>query len=496
MPNSQLRSFLDDLSPAELAARLELALEGAGLGVWDWDLTNDGVNFDRRWCEMLGLDHATTPMQLETWKSRVHPDDLAKCYEDIGRYLKGETPFYENIHRLKHADGHWVYILDRGRISARDATGKAIRFTGTHLDVTVSEKARMVSQQDLKVMLRLINDMPASIAMVDQDMRYLAASEKWLRDFGVQDVPYLGKCHYEIFPDIPQRWKDLHQRALKGEELSSERDLFERDDKSRIWLRWAIKPWRRPDGGIGGIMMMTEDITQQMEVGIAMEHNAKMTALGEMASGIAHEINNPLAIISGKSQVLDLLLQDEVIDRAHVLKTSESIRSTVDRIAQIVQGMRKISRDASGTELTETSLLQVIQETVNLYQGRLNKAETKLTLPTTDFKVKTNPVYVSQILLNLLNNSVDALKLVSERWIEVRLERVNDTVVLSVSDAGPTIVESLREKIFQPFFTTKPPGKGTGLGLSVSLSLAASVGADLKLDTRSPTTRFDLVFKA
>ncbi|MFP5457216.1 MAG: hypothetical protein ACLGG7_00650 [Bacteriovoracia bacterium] len=65
MPNSKLRSFLNDLTPAELAARLELALEGAGLGVWDWDLTNDGVNFDRRWCEMLGLDHAsTTPRPL------------------------------------------------------------------------------------------------------------------------------------------------------------------------------------------------------------------------------------------------------------------------------------------------------------------------------------------------------------------------------------------------------------------------------------------------
>lgn len=496
MPNSKLCSFLDDLTPEELAVRLELALEGAGLGVWDWDLTNDSVNFDRRWCEMLGLVHTETPMLLETWRERMHPDDLAKCYEDIGRYLKGETPFFENIHRLKHADGHWVYILDRGRISAYDDAGNPIRFTGTHLDVTVTEKARIVSQQDLKVMLRLIHDMPASIAMVDHDMRYLAASEKWLRDFGIQDIQYLGKGHYEIFPDIPQRWKELHQRALKGEELSSERDLFEREDKSRMWLRWAIKPWRRPDGGIGGIMMMTEDITQQTEVGIAMEHNAKMTALGEMASGIAHEINNPLAIISGKSQVLDLLLQDEVIDRAHVLKVSESIRTTVDRIAQIVQGMRKISRDASGTELIETGLLQVIQETVNLYQGRLGKTETKLTLPTTDFTVKTNPVYVSQILLNLLNNSVDALKALPERWIEIRLERVNDRIVLSVIDSGAMIPASLQEKIFQPFFTTKPPGLGTGLGLSVSASLASSMGADLKLDGHSPTTRFDLIFKS
>lgn len=435
-------------------------------------------------------------MQLETWKSRVHPDDLAKCYDDIGRYLRGETPFYENIHRVKHADGHWVYILDRGRISGRDSEGKPIRFTGTHLDVTVSERARIVSQQDLKVLLGLINQMPASIAMVDQEMRYLAASEKWLRDFGIQDIAYQGRSHYEIFPDIPERWKELHQRALKGEELASDRDLFEREDKSRIWLRWAIKPWRKTDGGIGGIVMMTEDISQQTEVAIAIEHSAKMTALGEMASGIAHEINNPLAIISGKSQVLDMLLQDEVIDREQVRKASESIRNTVDRIAQIVQGMRRISRDASDAPLMETHLLDVVRDTLNLCQGRLAKLETKLTLPKIDFKVKANPVYVSQILLNLMNNSIDAMKTSQDRWIEIRLEKVNDTIVLSVIDSGPMVVESLREKIFQPFFTTKPPGLGTGLGLSVSATLADSMGADLKLDGHSPTTRFNLIFKA
>jgi PAS domain S-box-containing protein len=492
--SSKRSSFLDDLNPTELAERLQLAVEGAGVGIWDWDLTTDSVHFDRRWCEMLGLDQLKTEMRLSTWDTLVHPDDKKQVYEDIRRYMAGETPKYENIHRLRHANGEWIYILDRGAISARDKEGKPTRFTGTHLDVTITEKARIVSEQDQKLLLRLINDMPAAMAMLDMEMKYLAASEKWLKDFSLKNIEYIGKSHYEIFPDIPQRWKEIHQKALRGEELSSDRDLFEREDGGRIWLRWTIRPWRKSNGGIGGIMMLTENITEQTEAAIALEHSAKMTALGEMASGIAHEINNPLTIIAGKSQVLELLLQDEVLDRTEVNRLAKSIRETVNRIALIVQGMRNISRDSTHNELVEVEMLNVIKDTINLCQGRLNKKEIKLTLPVESFKVTTNPVYVSQIILNLLNNSVDALAEVSDRWIKVSLLQEGSSIVVSVIDSGAMISPSLQTKIFQPFFTTKPPGEGTGLGLSVSQNLAKNIGASLKLDKDSPVMKFDLKF--
>lgn len=132
----ELRNFLDNLSREELIERMQLALEGSGLGVWDWDPRDGSVQFDRQWCEMLGLDHASVSMELSTWESRVHPDDLADCYRDIQAHMCGETERYENVHRMRHAAGHWVYILDQGRIAARDADGRPSRFTGTHVDIT------------------------------------------------------------------------------------------------------------------------------------------------------------------------------------------------------------------------------------------------------------------------------------------------------------------------------------------------------------------------
>lgn len=116
--------------------RLEFALEASKLGIWEWDLTDNSVQFDQRWGEILGIPFDELKMELSTWESRVHPDDLEACNRDIKAYLNGETPRYVNIHRMQHIDGHWVYILDQGKVSARDKEGNPIRFTGTHLDIT------------------------------------------------------------------------------------------------------------------------------------------------------------------------------------------------------------------------------------------------------------------------------------------------------------------------------------------------------------------------
>lgn len=116
--------------------RLEYILDGAGLGSWDWWLETNEVAFDRRWCEMLGLQKEETPQILDTWTLRVHPEDIKGAYDDINAYLNGETEVYENIHRMRHTNGEWIWILDRGRVSSRAEDGRPLRFTGTHLDIT------------------------------------------------------------------------------------------------------------------------------------------------------------------------------------------------------------------------------------------------------------------------------------------------------------------------------------------------------------------------
>lgn len=128
--------------------RLELAIQGANDGLWDWDIITNKVFFSARWKNMLGYEDDELQNTFEEWTSRVHPDDLKKALENIDSYILGKIDKFENIHRLKHKDGHWVWILDRGKVQFRD--GKAIRMVGFHTDI--SNQKQLETQLELKVL--------------------------------------------------------------------------------------------------------------------------------------------------------------------------------------------------------------------------------------------------------------------------------------------------------------------------------------------------------
>jgi PAS domain S-box-containing protein len=126
----------------DASQRLALVLKGTGLGLWDWNPQTGDVVFDERWCQMLGYHLDEIEPNVESWRSRVHPDDLGQCYADITAHIEGRTEFYTNTHRMRHKNGSWLYILDRGQVMERDSDGMPVRFTGSHEDVTLLVQAR------------------------------------------------------------------------------------------------------------------------------------------------------------------------------------------------------------------------------------------------------------------------------------------------------------------------------------------------------------------
>jgi len=147
------------LDQAYTRERLKLVLDSTRLGMWDWNPQTDEVIFDRNWAAMLGLTLDDLTMTLSDWSCRVHPDDMDKCMQDIQAHLSGEVDFYENLHRMKHVAGHWVYILDRGKVVEYDAQGRPVRFTGTHADVTPLKKAEFEASLALKSRERFFSAM-------------------------------------------------------------------------------------------------------------------------------------------------------------------------------------------------------------------------------------------------------------------------------------------------------------------------------------------------
>lgn len=219
---------------------------------------------------------------------------------------------------------------------------------------------------------------------------------------------------------------------------------------------------------------------------------AKLSTLGEMAGGIAHEINNPLAIIVGKAQLMKSFATAGRLDIERVLKTADQIDLTAQRISKIVKGLRSFARDAEKDPFVRVSVKHMVDEAFAFCQARMGNLgiEIKMVLESEEMELDCRSIQIQQVLLNLLHNAQDAIEPLPEKWIRLEAKDYGDWVHLMVIDSGKGIPVPILSRIMQPFFTTKPQGKGTGLGLSISRGIVEQHGGSLFVDRMSQNTCF------
>jgi signal transduction histidine kinase len=228
------------------------------------------------------------------------------------------------------------------------------------------------------------------------------------------------------------------------------------------------------------------DITEQKKREQFLVHSAKFSALGEMSAGIAHEINTPLASIIVNCEVASSIIDDLQLpnDNSVVLLLREKVRkieTTSERIAAIVRGLRTFSREDQKDPSVEVMLSSIIQDTVLLCSERFKLHGVDLALDCSeDILLSCVPTRLAQVVLNLLNNSFDAVSNLQEKWVKVICTDSHSEVTLSVIDSGQGIETDIEGKMMAPFFTTKELGKGTGLGLSLSKGIVESMKGQLR----------------
>ena len=238
----------------------------------------------------------------------------------------------------------------------------------------------------------------------------------------------------------------------------------------------------------------TEIIDKQQ---LTLLYASKMSALGEMAGGIAHEINTPLAIIGMKVELLNESIDDDDINPEEFKNCLNVIKKTTERIARIIKGLRYFSGDPSKLPIRKVSLDSILDETLNFWseKNRLHSIELsiKKESETHDIFLNCKSVEISQVLINLLNNCIDAITNSPEKWIYVIVKDFEKDVEISIVDSGDGVPEELQEKIMQPFFTTKEIGTGTGVGLSISCRIVESYHGKLYFDKNSKNTKFTIL---
>ncbi|MCB0393333.1 MAG: GHKL domain-containing protein [Bdellovibrionales bacterium] len=241
---------------------------------------------------------------------------------------------------------------------------------------------------------------------------------------------------------------------------------------------------------------LVEKKTLELEEGRAAALNsAKMASLGEMAGGIAHEINNPLAVISGLSRKAQMLIKRSTeisVVQNEGLPILAKVDKTVERISKIINGLRSFARDGEKDSFETVPAQKLIEDTLMLCENKIvhKGIMIKTKIPSEHLDIECRSVQVAQVLVNLLNNAVDVIESFDQKWIELEVVDLGEFCEFRVTDSGHGIDKKIAEKIMQPFFTTKEIGKGTGLGLSVSSSICEDHGGKLFIDHQCANTRF------
>jgi len=208
---------------------------------------------------------------LGTDDRAIFPPEQAALMMAIGDRIVATGYIETNEEVLDTVLGTRTFLATKGPL--RDAEQRIFGIFGISRDITGMKHAEQTLLENEKRLRLLIQNSPAALAMFDREMCYLAASDRWMTDFGLSDN-IIGRSHYEIFPEIGAELKDLHRRGLAGEAIRQDEDRFVRADGSVQWLRWEMRPWQEPNGAIGGIVLYSEDITERKTAEMALRQLA------------------------------------------------------------------------------------------------------------------------------------------------------------------------------------------------------------------------------
>jgi diguanylate cyclase (GGDEF)-like protein/PAS domain S-box-containing protein len=263
----------------------------------------------------------------------VHPEAIA----DIG-YALEEQAFAEGrrinlIQQLTDQDGK-QYWIDNRKYPINGPDGDAIGIFGIAPDITRNFEIERRVRENEELLHLFIEHAPAALAMFDREMRYLAVSRRWLDMYALTEVEVIGRCHYDVFSSIPERWKATHRRALAGETIRDEADLLELTDGRRQWLRRELIPWRNDAGSVGGVIIFVDDVTEQTETAERLRlaasvftHAREGITITDAAGNIL-EVNDAFTRITGYSR-------EEVLGRnPRILRSGLQGREFYERMWQ------------------------------------------------------------------------------------------------------------------------------------------------------------------
>ena len=402
------------------------------------------------------------------------PEDAQKDWHLFQQLRAGEIDHYRLEKRYFRRDGSLVWGSLNISVLKAHPTPLIIAMVEDITEKKAAEEARVeatriLQQRTTELLAReellrvFVKNVPVPVAMLDREMRYLQVSDQWRIEYLPVTEQILGRSHYELFPDMPERWKDVHRRALNGETLRAEEDQWEGKD-GRHWARWEVRPWNNPGGKVGGILIFAENIARrkQMEEAISGMSRKLIEAQEQERSRIARELHDDI------SQQLALLAVE--LDRwgQENPDAGRSLQEAKRRISTISRDLQNLSHQLHSSKLEYLGLVVAAR-------GFCNELSEKSKIRI-EFRAqgvsRSLPGEVSLSLFRILQQALhNAAQHSGAAGIEVRLWEQSNEVHLEVKDQGGG-------------FDLPAALRGSGLGLTSMQERTRLVGGEISIDSR------------
>ncbi|HIK11219.1 MAG TPA: PAS domain S-box protein [Oscillatoriaceae cyanobacterium M33_DOE_052] len=462
--------------------------------VWSVEAKTRKILFVNPACDRLyGYSAADFLGNSLLWLAAVHPEDhllVEQQSEDLWQVGSKDIEY-----RIIRPDGQVRWVRDRARV-IYDPNGNPLRIDGIATDITERKKIETALEQEREQLRQIVTHAPVAMAMFDRQMCYVAYSHQWLRDYNLPPDSLIGRNHYEVFPDLPDRYKLFHQKALQGESIGHPEDRFERADGSIIYCRWGIHPWYAPDGSIGGIVIVTHMINELVQAREAALEAARIKS--QFLANMSHEIRTPMNGILGMTEILlKTELNAQQIDFLQTLKTSgENLLTIINDILDF----SKLEAGEMRLDSQELDIKKTLEYILDLFATPASAKRLEIACivePEVPRFLIGDASRLSQILSNLLSN---AIKFTDAGDILIHVDLARESSVLpgvldqtiklrfSVRDTGIGITPEGQKQLFKSFSqvdssTTRKYG-GTGLGLAICKQLVELMGGEMGLESQ------------
>jgi PAS domain S-box-containing protein len=456
------------------------------------------------------------PLEEELGESalkHIHPDDLPMVLQKLEQALTMERQ--SATYRVLKKNGQWRWLETVGK--PFQASDGSVHLITVARDITERKQAEDALKRNEHVLRLFVEHSPASIAMFDRDMRYIVASRRYITDYRLPDQDLTGRSHYEVFPEIPEHWKEIHRRCLAGTVEKMEEDPFPREDGTLDWVRWEIRPWYEETGRIGGIILFSEVITERKQIQDdlrllnmsleqrvterTMELSYANRAKDEFLANMSHELRTPLNAILGLSE--SLLEQRRGPLNERQIQSIELVASSGKHLLSLINDILEVSKIQAGKLQLHTdtvSIKELCQSSLNFIKELALKKliRVEFTCDESISTIQADPQRVKQVLINLLTNAV---KFTPERGrvgLDVSTNAGRNRILFAVTDSGIGIAAEDLKKLFTPFTqldsSLARQYAGTGLGLSLVQKLTEAHGGSVRVESEvGKGSRFTVV---